>query len=175
MNIQKHGGQDNFINIEHIKDFSTTTNFLQSNDNGLNNIKNNLNLINFYPPDNYQPYKNHLINFIFNNHKINNNIILGNGASELIDLLIRTINTDTWRPNNCVVQYLEYERSCELTNKIKKKYNDKESKLLCIINPNNPTGKYLNINDLKNYINDNCEINTHVIVDGDEHQRENDC
>ena len=84
MNIQKHGGQDNFINIEHIKDFSTTTNFLQSNDNGLNNIKNNLNLINFYPPDNYQPYKNNLINFIFNNHKINNNIILGNGSRSFV-------------------------------------------------------------------------------------------
>ena len=121
MNIQKHGGQDNFTNIKHIKDFSTTTNFLESNTNGLNSIKDNLKLINYYPPDDYQPYLNNLKCFIFNNQKINNNIILGNGASELIDLLIRSIDTNSWRPNNCDVQYLEYERSCEITNKKKKK------------------------------------------------------
>ena len=34
-----------------------------------------------------------------------------------------------------------------------------------MINPNNPTGDYLNITEMKQYILDNCSSNSHVVID----------
>ena len=94
---------------------------------------------------------------------------MGNGASELIDLLIRSINVKSWRPSYCNVQYMEYERCSKSCGLEKKLSNDKTSNLLCIINPNNPTGEYMNLNDLKNYILDNLDHQSndcqYIIVD----------
>ena len=165
MSIQGHGGQDNNITINFVEDFSVTTNLIGPNKKALNNIKNILDEIQHYPPQNYEPYLSNIKSFIFHKHKMNDNILLGNGASELIDLLIRSIKTKTWRPSKSMVQFLEYERSCTITKKEKTNWNNKKSKLLCLINPNNPTGDYLNINEMKKYIVDNCEEDTHIIVD----------
>jgi histidinol-phosphate/aromatic aminotransferase/cobyric acid decarboxylase-like protein len=165
MNIQGHGGQDNNIKINFIEDFSVTTNLMGPNKKALDKLKNIISEIQHYPPQSYEPYLSNLKSFIFKNYKINNNVLLGNGASELIDLLLRSIKTKTWRPSKSTVQFLEYERSCTLTNKEKTNWNNKKSKLLCLINPNNPTGDYLNIDEMKKYIIDNCEEDTYVVVD----------
>eukprot|EP01084_Bolivina_argentea_P110771 197725_1 len=36
---------------------------------------------------------------------------------------------------------------------------------MCIVNPTNPTGDYWNVNEIKEYIERNCELETTVIVD----------
>ena len=162
---QKHGGQDNNIQVKLIEDFSVTTNLLGPNQRGLKYLEDNLLSIQHYPPQDYEPFKSNLINFIFDGQKINNKILLGNGASELIDLIIRRNESDSWRPGKSEVQFLEYERSCQLMNKEKKGYNDNSSNLMCLINPNNPTGEYLRKDKLKEFIIKNCLENCHVIVD----------
>jgi len=165
MNTQYHGGQDNNIQIKFKEDFSVTTNILGSNNNALEYLKNNIEDIEHYPPQTFEPYVSNLNKFLFNNYTTNKNIILGNGASELIDLVIRSIPGSKWKPSNSETQYLEYERVSTITNKVKCEWNDKDTNLTCLINPNNPTGDYLAINDMKEYIINNCNNNSHVIID----------
>ena len=165
MNAQYHGGQDNNLQINFIKDFSVTTNFIGSNQNAIHKLYNDNNNIEHYPPQTYQPYIDNLKKFLFKNFKINDFIIIGNGASELIDLVIRSIKCETWKPSYSDVQYLEYERVCLLTNKKKCNYTNKNTDLTCIINPNNPTGDFLSVIEIKEYINKYCKNNSYVIVD----------
>ena len=162
---QYHGGQDNNINVYFKEDFSVTTNMLGSNKKGLEFIKENVGEIDHYPPQNFEPFVSNLNNFIFRNFKNNENIILGNGASELIDLTIRSISGSTWKPSKSDTQYLEYDRSSRNTKKIKCKWDNKNTDLTCLVNPTNPTGDYLNVNEMKNYILTNCSSNSHVLVD----------
>ncbi len=167
MNIQKHGGQDNNIKIDFKEDFSVTTNYMGSSNMGINGIKNSLSEIEHYPPQSFEPYVTNLKNFLYNEFPKNNNIILGNGASELIDLAIKNIKGNSWKPGKSNVQFLEYERSSINMGKKKKKWDNKDCNLTCIINPNNPTGDYMNIEELKCYIEKNCQNDnmSHVIVD----------
>ncbi len=44
------------------------------------------------------------------------------------------------------------------------KANDRNATLMCIVNPTNPTGDYWNVNEIKEYIESNCEPETTVIV-----------
>lgn len=159
-----HGGQDNHLDIKFIQDFSVTTNFLGPNLKAIDNIKNNIMSIDHYPPTDFEPYASNLKNFLFKNKIINNNIILGNGASEFIDLIVRCIECKkTWKPSKSDIQYQEYERSCKSNNLIKKNWDEKAD-IVCLINPNNPTGDYLSIDSLKEYITTYC-LKSHILVD----------
>ena len=157
-----HGGQDNNLLISLQEDFSVTTNLLGPNKNGLQSIINNISEINHYPDQNYFPFINEFIHFLYKDLKNNNNVILGNGASELIDLVIRNSKAETWCPGSDT-QYLEYERSAR--NYGKKRSQVTEADLIFIINPVNPTGHYKNINELKTYIETNAKNGTSIIVD----------
>ncbi len=168
MNIQKHGGQDNNIKIQFIEDFSVTTNFMGPSEQALINVKNNLSEINHYPPQTYEPYKQQLYDFYFGSvdqAQTRPYLLLGNGASELVDIIIRCIPPGDWKPSNFDIQYLEYERSCTNSNRKKLSSTDPNAILTCIINPNNPTGDYLNQSELKSYIETYCATNSYVIVD----------
>ena len=165
MNIQQHGGQDNNIKIKFKEDFSVTTNLLGSNKNALEIIKKNLKEIEHYPPQSFEPYLSNLKDFLFKDLEENNNILLGNGASELIDLVIRSVPGDSWKPGKSSVQFLEYERCAISANKEKKKYDDNGANLMCIINTNNPTGDYMNIEKMKDYITKYSVKHSYVIVD----------
>lgn len=173
--IQTHGGQDISVKINFIDDFSVTTNFLGPVESGLNVIKNNVSKINHYPPQNYEPYKSLLLEYLYKDKQhYNNCILLGNGASELIDLLVKSLhyskdlnvyNNGYFKPGSSTVQYLEYERTCLNAGYQKSNNLDKNSDITCIINPCNPTGEYKNITDLKKYIDDYVKPNSLVIVD----------
>ena len=165
--MQIHGGQDINLTVELISDFSVTTSLNGPNQIGIGEIEKDILSIQHYPNQNFDPYIKNINNFIFKNNIVNNHIILGNGASELIDLTIRAISRycKTWRSGLSEVQYLEYERCCYINNLVKNDSKDEETDLLCMINPNNPTGDYLNLNSLKKYIIDNCQINSYVIID----------
>ena len=73
MNAQYHGGQDNNLQINFIKDFSVTTNFIGSNQDAIHKLYNDNNNIEHYPPQSYQPYIDNLKKFLFKN-KIESNI-----------------------------------------------------------------------------------------------------
>lgn len=166
--MQVHGGQDNHIEIEFKTDFSVTTNFMGLSEIGQKNVEKNIADIQHYPPQDWEPFLSRFKNFVFKDFLPNDNFILGNGASELIDILIRNIDGESWKPNKTAVQFLEYEESCKKLRKIKKSWDDNSADLTCLINPNNPTGQYMKLDELKEYILTHCNNDykeTHVIVD----------
>lgn len=98
-------------------------------------------------------------------------LILGNGASELIDLVIRSSPSGPWRPGPSLVQYMEYERSATSHGRqILKIPTDsfapsKPASVYSLVNPTNPTGDYMSIDKLKQWICDNVSHGATVTVD----------
>ena len=165
MNIQKHGGQDNHVHIEFKQDFSVTTNYMGASKKAIASL--DMTEIEHYPAQTFEPYISNLRNFLFRGQKENPNMMLGNGASELIDLIVRSIPGNKWKPSRSAVQFLEYERSCKMAQKEKCMWNNTSTNVSCLINPNNPTGDYLSVEEMKEYIMKNCtqEEASHVLVD----------
>jgi histidinol-phosphate/aromatic aminotransferase/cobyric acid decarboxylase-like protein len=135
--IEIHGGQD-IHNDEHfIEDFSVTTNYLGPSELAMKHVRTKLNLIQHYPRQDQEPYKTNLEKFLGCE-----NILLGNGASELIDLVIRVLSRTRKRfyiPQS--VQYKEYERACT-NNFMVRASSEQDADIICIVNPCNPTGDF---------------------------------
>lgn len=77
-------------------------------------------------------------------------LVIGNGASEVIDLTIRIaknkldehgVAAPTWRPGR-PVQYREYERSAQFSGFKQVDSTEKSADFMAIVNPNNPVGEY---------------------------------
>ncbi len=95
------------------------------------------------------------------------NFVLGNGSDELIDVVIRTFVNEDENIITCQQTFLEYEIIAKVNNRriitvplqnfkfdlagIKKNINAK-TKLIFIANPNNPTGSYVNNDELKTFL-----------------------
>lgn len=92
-------------------------------------------------------------------------LLFGNGASELIDLLARAGPEGKYCVNPHVdVQYREYQRAAknagrEITD------DPKDANLLCVVNPNNPTGDFMEREDMEKWIQDNAAPGSWVLVD----------
>jgi len=156
----QHGGHEVYSVPVLIEDYSVTTNFMGPSPLGIKNMQNHLLSINHYPPTDKNFFEEGL-NFL--NTKAEN-IMWGNGASELIDLSIRYLVT-----KNCYssfskgedVQFMEYERSC-INNGLNLNY---KGDILIIINPNNPTGKFVDVNELTTLVNLRLNVGGTLILD----------
>ena len=62
------------------------------------------------------------------------NVLFGNGATELIDLVLRNIPAGDWRTNNVDVQYVEYENSCTVSGRTRLESTDKNALITVIVN-----------------------------------------
>mmetsp|Transcript_856 Transcript_856/g.2208 ORF Transcript_856/g.2208 Transcript_856/m.2208 type:complete len:286 (+) Transcript_856:188-1045(+) len=83
-----------------------------------------------------------------------------------IDLVIRACAREgAWRPGPSDVQYEEYKRSAEAAGFSRTVHSDSSASLLCMVNPSNPTGEYLKVDDLMEYLEQTCERGSTVIVD----------
>ena len=135
----QHGGSEVYTLKYLEEDYSVTTNFMGPSQKGLNNVMKNISSINHYPPTDKKYFQKGL-SFLKTQPA---NIIWGNGASELIDLTIRFLvkkfNYVSFSKGE-ETQFMEYERTC-LNNGL---YSDNDKgDILIIINPNNPTGKFM--------------------------------
>lgn len=97
------------------------------------------------------------------------NIVLGNGSDELIDIIIKTFVEDDEFVITADTTFLEYKIIAQVNNRkvitvplryfkydleaIKKKI-DKNTKLIFISNPNNPTGTYSTKYELEDFMRD---------------------
>jgi len=179
---QTHGGQDIYDNFDRlVDDFSVTTNYLGPCESAICHIQKNLHLINHYPRDTQEPYKSELVEFLYKHSPLssssssslsqyNHNVLFGNGASELIDLIIRlqsqTTRFTSPKPQKYYVmdtQYMEYERSCKLHH-FEKSDTLSDADVVCIVNPCNPTGEYIKTDVLMDTIS-KCKPNTIVLID----------
>lgn len=128
-----------------------------------------------YPPANQEPAKSSLAAFLWPaDHALHHNrLLLGNGASELIDLVVREARAKagvagaTWKAGPWDVQYKEYQRSAETNGfTVVPAANRQRTRMACIVNPCNPTGDYMEVEEMKNWILENVEKGGTVIVGG---------
>merc|ERR1719335_273635 len=148
---QPHGGQEWSTISNFVDDFSVTTNFLGPPAKAVAACGLAIHEIEHYPPANFEPYLSELATWIQpeDPEELRRRLMLGNGASELIDLVIRIgahkgpfgVKEDA--------QYKEYERAAlaDGRKKISQPGSGENFGLLAIINPCNPTGKYLPVEE----------------------------
>jgi len=92
-------------------------------------------------------------------------LLFGNGASELIDLLARAAPPGPYSLSTFAdVMYREYQRACK-NHQRPEADRLSEASLVCLVNPNNPTGDFLEGADLEAWITENCSPGTWVVVD----------
>ncbi len=127
-------------------------------------ILNSLNQINRYPDGNCFYLKQKLAE----NLKVKpNNLLIGNGSDEVIDIIIKTFVCASEEIITAKTTFLEYEIVGKINNRKVKtiplknfKYDlpgikraiTKKTKVIFIANPNNPTGTYLNKKELKSFL-----------------------
>ena len=115
----------------------------------------------------FEPHHSHLANFLWGSRapELSQRLILGNGASELIDILTRdaaaqgspsaaspTQEPRSWCPGPSSTQYKEYSRSAHSAGFVEQAPGDDGASLVCIVNPSNPTGDYMPLADLQSWI-----------------------
>lgn len=185
MNNILHGGDLDFVSQKYkipkdeIIDFSSNLNPLGTPESVKNSIIENIDAISTYPDKDYTELKKSIKKYI--NFDVNlENILVGNGTTELISIFIRTI-----KPKNSLIispSYSEYEREIIISGgNTFHFYLDEDNdfnlninrlirlleniSLLIICNPNSPTGSIIKIEDLEKIIKF-CEKNdTFVIID----------
>lgn len=92
-------------------------------------------------------------------------LIFGNGASELIDLLARAAPQGKFCLNpSTEVQYREYQRACGNAGRVETT-DPQEASIICLVNPNNPTGDFLERDDMQAWISNNAAPGSWVLVD----------
>ncbi|PVU98511.1 hypothetical protein BB560_005656 [Smittium megazygosporum] len=170
-NVQQfHGGQDWTLMDNFIEDFSVTTNFQGTPKSALEAVTNSFSEVCHYPPINQEPAKSKLASFLFENEAKENHsrLILGNGASEVIDLVIRiaSITGKTFKSGPFRAQYKEYERSAiNYGFQVVDPCGSQKVDLACLVNPCNPTGDYLTVEQQLSWIQDNVSDNGFVLLD----------
>jgi len=165
---QFHGGQDWRHLKQFVEDFSVTTNGLGTPKKALEAARLAVDTIHHYPPADFEPAISDLAKFLWPNdwEKYRGLLDLGNGASELIDLVIRTSGvTGKWRPSPSDAQYKEYERSARAAGLCDSSPDDRSAKLICIVNPTNPTGNYMGVEEVKAHIEQIADPGTTILVD----------
>jgi histidinol-phosphate aminotransferase len=107
------------------------------------------------------------------------NLIFGNGSDEIIDIIIKTFVSSDEEVLTSKTSFLEYEIVSKANNRkfrevplknfkydlaaIKKAIR-KNTKVIFIANPNNPTGTYVNKNEVRDFLN-NLPRNIIVVFD----------
>jgi len=168
---QPHGGQewsslDNFC-----EDFSVTTNCMGPPWAAISAATAALQHLHHYPAANFEPAISDLARFLAPDTKegfedIRERLLLGNGASELIDLVTRV---GAHQGNFYVddTQYKEYCRAALASGR--ERLDDLEDAedfaLIAIVNPCNPTGIYRKVDEMKAHVEETCTDHTTVLID----------
>lgn len=164
-----------------IIDFSANINPLGPSKEVINKLKDNINLIEKYPDISYYDMKNAIKEYEKENLEIDSdNIILGNGASEIIYKI-----SEALKPKKALIvspSFSEYEESLKLQKSeieyyILKEENDfkldqgflefikDDIDIIFLCSPNNPTGKLIDKSLLKRIMDKAVERSTVVVLD----------
>ncbi|AYD41041.1 aminotransferase class I/II-fold pyridoxal phosphate-dependent enzyme [Clostridium fermenticellae] len=172
----EHGGDiytEGILKGKKILDFSSNINPLGVPLKFKNNINEALKSVQVYPDIKYRFLKKYIVNYV-KNGICNENIVLGNGASEIIDQVIGRIKSICIP----VPSFIEYEKNAvkwnckisfsELKDDMSYNYEDIYSKMefldaLIIGNPNNPSGGIIDVSKFVPIL-DFCESNNKKII-----------
>jgi len=190
--ILKHGGDiytEGTLIGRRLLDFSSNVNPIPISKEFKDNIGEALEKVPLYPDIKYRELKNNLLNYLFNSNEHFNgnaygeeslksigieNIIVGNGAAEILDLVISYLNSITI----VVPSFVEYEDFSKkhklsinysfLNEFMEYDYEDIFTKVqntvgLIIANPNNPNGCIIDHCKFKNIL-DYCEVHNKLVI-----------
>jgi len=180
---QPHGGQEwAGMGDKFVEDFSVTTNFMGPPWRAVAAATASLQHIDHYPAANCEPAVTDLAVWMTPQGEsvedTRARLLLGNGASELIDLVTRIAAPEGgFVQGSSTVQYKEYERAAAAAQPMKSADGEpmKVSKpdllseeiekaalasgidtdkfaIMAVVNPCNPTGEYLPVEELKQFI-----------------------
>jgi len=188
----KHGGDvytEGLLKGIKLLDYSSNINPISISLDFTSHINEALDKINLYPDVKYRTLKKDLITYLKNselyfsknnsnsvylNEITEKNIFVGNGASEVLDLVISSLNSITI----VVPSFVEYEDFSKkhklkveysyLDNEMEYDYNDIITKLsstdgLIIGNPNNPNGCIIDFNNFIKILN-YCEAQQKLVI-----------
>ena len=145
-----HGGQS-YRTCKNFKcDFSVTTNLSGPPKSGVEAALKAFDEIEHYPDQESWEVRCHFADI----WKISpEEILLGNGASEFIDIVPRLFPRGTkWRPGPWGAQFMEYERAATNAGLIKVPWEDNTAPVTIMINPNSPTGDYIPFEEFRKLI-----------------------
>jgi len=184
----KHGGDiysEGLLKGRKLLDFSSNINPLGVPKGFIENINEGIEMLQVYPDIKYRTLKDNIINYLNKcsyyfggeTNELNlthENILLGNGASEIIDLAVRYLKSITI----VVPSFVEYEDNSHrynlevnysyLKDDFTYDYEDILSKLnnsegLIIGNPNNPNGSIIDKEKFTSIL-DFCEENNKIVL-----------
>ncbi|KAL0215578.1 hypothetical protein P9112_007762 [Eukaryota sp. TZLM1-RC] len=150
-----HGGQTwQKLGDKFVCDFSVTTSVLGPPRGAIRAARRSLPLIDHYPEQDAFEARKALAEFT---DWPAEQLLLGNGASEFIDLCLRGNPEATWRPGPWPCQFMEYERSAKANGLIKQEWNHNDPfntdvDYTIIVNPSSPTGDYMSLKELEIHI-----------------------
>jgi histidinol-phosphate/aromatic aminotransferase/cobyric acid decarboxylase-like protein len=80
-----------------------------------------------------------------------NRLLIGNGASEFIDLVMRLAPAGAYRTGPFIASYKEYERAAKVACRTVIPHSDKSTKagVTVIIHPNSPSGEFMELPELE--------------------------
>ncbi|WP_209701728.1 pyridoxal phosphate-dependent aminotransferase [Clostridium algifaecis] len=175
----EHGGDiytDGILKGKKLLDFSSNINPLGVPKSFIDNIYEAVKLSDVYPDAEYRELKTNIRDYLNADSIEEKNIIVGNGAAEIIDLSIGCFKSI------CIVvpSFIEYEKNSVkwgldikysfLNENMDFDYKDiikklEDSEALIIGNPNNPNGRIIDKKNFKNIL-DYCErYNKTIIID----------
>jgi threonine-phosphate decarboxylase len=183
--MRKHGGnieaaaQKYNLEIDEIIDFSANINFLGPPKVVKEEIKDNLDRIIHYPESGARTFSYNLAEYLNINSE---NLIIGNGAVEIIYLITKVIQAE--RAMVLAPTFSEYEAAIESAggeielfkldreqgfkldiDRLVKKLKQVDIDLLFLCNPNNPTGDLVEKEKLKQVLQLAKEENIFVVLD----------
>jgi histidinol-phosphate aminotransferase len=154
------------LGLKEVIKLASNENPLGASPLALKAIRKNLSGINRYPDSQGFYLKNKIAKCL---NVRPSNIVLGNGSDELIDIIIKTFVEEQENIITADITFLEYEIISQVNGRrlikvplkyfkydlegIKKKV-DKNTKLIFIANPNNPTGTYVTKYELQDFMMD---------------------
>ena len=172
---QYHGGQDWQFLSNFREDFSVTTNGLGTPKGAMEAAQKALHTIDHYPPADQEPALISLARFLDSStdhsleqeqQQCHERLILGNGASELIDLVVRASPKGAWSAGPTKVQYKEYQRSAQSHGRaVVAAGSTRSATFVSLVNPTNPTGDYMDIQTMRTWIEANVQDGATVTVD----------
>lgn len=147
-----HGGQTwRALGDKLVADFSVTTNAFGPPSSAVSAAADSLNHIHHYPAADCASAIVAVAEFT---DFPQNQILLGNGASEFIDLVMRAAPPGPFRPGPYDAAYMEYNRAAKAAGRevIPAEAPGENAAVTVIIHPNSPTGDMMSLRDIENAV-----------------------
>lgn len=155
-----HGGQTWQTCANFLSDFSVTTNAFGPPEAALRAAHDALSTIQHYPAADNAAALRALA--AFTDWPVSQ-LLLGNGASEFIDLAMRALPPGPFKPGPYVAAYMEYARAAKAAGReLLDPHDQRDAAVTVVIHPNSPTGDCISLHDLRSMLEKGKGI---VVVD----------